>query len=118
MDMPDISLYDVHKIIEDVDFEGTPVPGLRGAFYRRPAGDRTESVGVYSYADDELFMAWGYVGEEHCRAAAARRPDGAWDAVRTGCPDVRVLRTGDEVTGLAVGLADGGVRSCGRTARP
>lgn len=88
-------------MIEDIDFEGEPVPGLRGSFYRR----RDESVGVYSYAGREVFMAWGYVGEEHCRFTAVRRPDGSWAMPRSGCPQVRVLRAADDasaVTGVEV----------------
>ncbi|MGH3713598.1 MAG: hypothetical protein ACRDT4_09100 [Micromonosporaceae bacterium] len=81
-------------MIEDIDFEGAPVPGLRGTFYRR----QNESVGVYSFAGRELFMAWGYVGEDHCRFTAVRRTDGSWAAPRSGCPQVKVLRAGDDAT--------------------
>ncbi|MGH3734798.1 MAG: hypothetical protein ACRDT6_04125 [Micromonosporaceae bacterium] len=85
-------------MIEDIDFDGAAVPGLRGAFYRR---DR-ESVGVYSYAGREVFMSWGYVGEEHCRFTAVRRPDGVWARPRHGCPEVRVLTDATGITGVEV----------------
>lgn len=87
--LPDLRQFQLHKVIDDVDFEGEPVPGLRGRFYRR----RDESVGVYDLAGQEVFMAWGYVGEEHCRFNAVRRADGIWDSPRPGCPDVTALRT-------------------------
>ncbi|MGH3648266.1 MAG: hypothetical protein ACRDTM_13965 [Micromonosporaceae bacterium] len=93
---PDLRTFRLHKVIEDIDFDGASVPGLRGSFYRR----RDESVGVYSYAGRELFMAWGYVGEEHCRFTAVRRPDGSWARPHPGCPAVRVLRNADDATAV------------------
>ncbi|WP_018351051.1 hypothetical protein [Longispora albida] len=101
-----MSEFSWHRTIEDVDFEGVPVPGLRGEFYRRPAGTGTESVGVYSYAGDEVFLAWGFVGEAHCRYAALRLADGTWDT-RRGCPRIRVLLDDGVVTGLALRTRDG-----------
>ncbi|MQA28096.1 MAG: hypothetical protein GEU94_22190 [Micromonosporaceae bacterium] len=94
-------------MIDDIDIDGVPVPGLRGHFYRRAGRGRLESVGVYSYADAELFMAWGYVGEEHCRFTAVRRDDGSWAEPYTGCPKVRVLRAeSDERAVTGVELLD------------
>jgi hypothetical protein len=46
-------------------------------------------------------MAWGYVGEEHCRFSAVRGEQG-WGQPRPGCPNVRVLRDGDRVSGFLV----------------
>jgi hypothetical protein len=106
VDLPDLTHYRPHRVVDDIDLAGVVVPGLRGSFHRRPAGSRTGSVGVYSYAGVELFMAWGYVGEEHCRFTSYRRGDGQWTAARPGCPDVHVLRDGELVTAVLVdGLA-------------
>jgi hypothetical protein len=90
-------------VIDDIDIDGVEVPGLRGAFYRRQHSAGLESVGVYSFADADLFMAWGYVGEQHCRYTAVRRADGSWAPPYSGCPKLRVLRSesdGRTVTGV------------------
>ncbi|WP_091557209.1 hypothetical protein [Micromonospora pattaloongensis] len=86
----------------DVDLDGVVVPGLSAAFHRRAAGGRIRTVGVYRYAGVELFMAWGYVGEPHCRFTAVRRPDNSWGPARPGCPPVVRLRDGGRVTALAI----------------
>lgn len=91
--LPRLAEYTPHRIVPDIDLEGHVVPGLTGEFYRRPEDGRTATVGLYRYRGDELFMAWGYVGEEHCRWTAYRRSDGAWTAPHQGCP--RVRRDGD-----------------------
>ncbi|BCJ77869.1 hypothetical protein CS0771_74130 [Catellatospora sp. IY07-71] len=87
--LPRTADYTLHRTVPDIDLEGHVVPGLTGEFYRRPEGAVTATVGLYRYRDAELFMAWGYVGEEHCRWTAYRRPDGAWTAPHAGCPRVR-----------------------------
>jgi hypothetical protein len=85
MPVPDLSSFRPHRVVDDVDLDGRVVPGLRGTFLRRAAGPRVETVGVYRYAGVEVFQAWGYVGEPHCRFTAYARPG--------GCPDVdEVLR--------------------------
>jgi hypothetical protein len=90
--LPDLSVFRRHRTLDDVDLDGTVVPGLSASFWRRPAGDRTETVGVYRYAGVEVFMAWGYVGEPHCRHTAFKGPAG-WGAIRPCCPDItEVLR--------------------------
>ena len=99
--MPDLATYRLHRVVTDTPFEGTPGPGLRAEFYHRPDGDRVASVGRCSYAGRELLLAWGHVDEEHCRHSAVRDPDGSGHAATSGCPTIRVERTGD-VTGLAV----------------
>lgn len=58
LEIPDLVTFRLHKSIPDIDVDGVPVPGLRGEFYRRERGGRTESVGVYSYRH-RVFIAWG-----------------------------------------------------------
>jgi hypothetical protein len=36
-------------------------------------------------------MAWGLVGEEHCRFTAYHREDRGWTGPRPGCPDLRLV---------------------------
>jgi hypothetical protein len=103
MQLPDLSGYQLRRTIDDIDLAGVTVPGLRGSFFRRPCGVRVRSAGVYEYGGTTLFMAWGYVGEEHCRFTALCRDDGSWEPARPGCPEVSVRRAGGRVTGLAVG---------------
>lgn len=103
MGLPELSRYALHKVIDDIDLEGVVVPGLRATFHRRAVDDRIETVGLYAYGGVELFMAWGYVGEPHCRYTAYRL-DAGWSPPHPGCPSVRVLRTAGRVTGIA--LAD------------
>ncbi|MEV1287910.1 hypothetical protein [Micromonospora sp. NPDC049679] len=102
MTLPDLSEYRPHKVVTDVDLEGVVVPGLSATFHRRAAGSRVRTVGVYRYAGVELFMAWGYVGEPHCRFTALRRSDGSWGPPRPGCPPVAKARDGGRVTALTI----------------
>jgi hypothetical protein len=103
MELPDLSGYRLHKVIDDVDLDGVVVRGLRGRFHRRTTGSGVLTVGVYSYAGAELMMAWGYVGEPHCRFNAVRRPDGSWEPPRQGCPPVARVHDGGRVTALTLG---------------
>jgi hypothetical protein len=89
--LPDLSRFEVHREAADVDLDGTAMPGLHATFHRRPAGSRTESVGVYRYAGIEIFMAWGYADEPHCRFTAYAEAHG-WGAPRRGCPSVDAVR--------------------------
>jgi len=98
VEIPDLSEFVLHKVVENVDWDGVPVPQLRATFHRRREGDRIVSVGVYELAGHPIFIAWGYVGEEHCRYTVVRRPDGGWDRPRPGCPPVRVLCGPDDDT--------------------
>ncbi|WP_033341476.1 hypothetical protein [Catenuloplanes japonicus] len=107
MNLPDLRTYRLHRTLPEADFEGVPVPGLHAEFYRRPVGDRIASVGRYSYNGRRLLLAWGYVGEEHCRYSAVRDPRRGWQPATQGCPDVRVVRDGEAVTGFAVRDARG-----------
>lgn len=100
--LPDLADFSLHKIHYDVDFDGVPVPGLCGAFYRRADGDRILSVGIYMMDGVELFKAWGYVGEEHCTHHAVTCMDGTVDGPHIGCPEVTVLREFDAVVGFVV----------------
>jgi hypothetical protein len=88
MGLPDLSLFCPYKNIDDVDLDGVVVPGLSAGFHRRAAGGRVETVGVYRYAGVEVFMAWGYVGEAHCRFTAFHEGPAGWGAIRPGCPDL------------------------------
>ena len=102
MESPDLGEFHPYKIVEDIDLEGVVVPGLRGEFLRKEHGERTATVGRYSYAGREVFRAWGYAGEEHCRYFAVIGPDGAWEMPQAGCPRVRVLTSVDGRSALAM----------------
>jgi hypothetical protein len=108
VNVPDLSTYDLHRVVEDSPVRGVAVPGLRATYYR--AGRHT--AGVYTYRGVEIFVAWGYVDEVHCRSHAFRAPDGTWEPARRGCPRVRTTpeglllrtRSGDrQVTGALAG---------------
>lgn len=112
MELPDLASYTPHKVIDDIDLEGVVIPGLRADFLRRPLSGRVATVGVYRLRGIEIFMAWGYVGEPHCRWTAYRRDDGVgggWTAPHQGCPRLRrvehalLLETGERVIELPVG---------------
>lgn len=104
--MPDLTCFVLRKVIEDIDFEGVAVPGLDGWFYRRDEGGRAASMGVYRFGGRELFRAWGYVGESHCRASALLGEDGSWIGPYGDCPEVRVHRRGQEVIGFSVRVGE------------
>lgn len=104
--MPDLTGFALHRVIEDIDFEGVGVPGLDGWFYRAEADGRTRSVGVYTFGGDEIFRAWGYVGETHCRASSLRDENGHWCATHEDCPEVRVHRRGETVIGFSVRVGE------------
>ncbi len=102
--MPDLSTYRLHRVVEDSPVWGVTVPGLRVAYYRH--GGRA-TAGLYAYQGVEIFVAWGYLDERHCRFHAFRDPDGDWEPPQPGCPRVRaqpggelVLRTGNGVRKL------------------
>ncbi|HEY8533017.1 MAG TPA: hypothetical protein VIL44_03955 [Micromonospora sp.] len=118
MDLPDVSAYRLHRVVPDIDLDGVVVPGLTATFYRRDEGDRIRTVGVYRYAGVAVVMAWGFVGEAHCRYTAVRRTDGGWDPPRPGCPPVERIESAGRISALRVGpwvfpTADGS-----RTAAP
>lgn len=104
--MPDLASFSLHKIVYDVDFDGTPVPGLHAAFYRCADGERVLSVGIYMADGVELFRAWGYLDEAHCAYHTVSCADGSPDGPHVGCPDVEVLAEDDEVTGIAITTRD------------
>jgi hypothetical protein len=97
-----LSSYRPYRIVDDVVFDGTPVPGLRAEYFRRDLGDRVATVGLYRYVGRELFQAWGYSGEPSCRFSSLHDDDGDWEPAQTGGPQVRVLRDGRLVLGLAI----------------
>ncbi|NUR73791.1 MAG: hypothetical protein HOU81_23505 [Hamadaea sp.] len=84
---PDLTLYRPHREAFDVSVEGVPVPGLHATYFSRPDSGRVATVGVYRFTGVEVFMAWGYADEAHCRWTAYRQPDGSWTEPRSGCPD-------------------------------
>jgi hypothetical protein len=100
--LPDLSQYAAHRTVHDASLEGTPVPGLRAEFFRRADGDRIATVGRYSIGGRDLLMAWGFADEEHCRHNAVRDRDGGWHPAADGCPEVKLVRDGQTVVGLAV----------------
>jgi hypothetical protein len=57
-----------------------------------------------AYDEHELFVAWGYVGEPHCRYNAVQRGNGGWYPTRRGCPVLRPLRKDGREDGEVVGL--------------
>ncbi|WP_157546773.1 hypothetical protein [Hamadaea tsunoensis] len=84
---PDLSLYRQHRAARDVTLEGVTVPGLCATYHSRPEQSRVATVGVYRFAEAEVFMSWGYADEAHCRWTAYHQ-DGVWGEPREGCPDV------------------------------
>lgn len=102
MQLPDLSGYRLHRTVDDAEFEGVAVPGLRAEFFRRGEQGRLASAGRYAYGGRELLLAWGYVDEAHCRFSAVRVDGDRWSHPMPGCPQVRVIRRGGRVTGLAV----------------
>jgi hypothetical protein len=100
---PDLAHFRAYQVIENIDLHGVVVPGLKGEFLRGTDGERATTVGRYSYSGREVFRAWGYAGEEHCRYFAVLGVDGEWEAPQAGCPRVRVLAADEgTVAGLAV----------------
>lgn len=91
-----------HATRAEVTVEGTVIPGLTVTFFRRQDGERTETVGLYTGGSRQLFVAWGYVGEPHCRYNAVRRDLGGWYPTRRGCPVLHPLREGGEVAGIEI----------------
>jgi hypothetical protein len=104
---PNLAQFRPYSVIEDIDLDGVVVPGLRAEFLRREVGGRTAMVGRYSYSGRDVFQAWGYLDEEHCRYFAVYGVDGRLEAAQAGCPRVRVLSDGSAVAGLALHSASG-----------
>jgi hypothetical protein len=104
---PNLAHFRPYRVIDDVDLHGVKVPGLRGEFLHRKIGGRTATVGRYIYAGREVFRAWGYDNEEHCRYFAVLGADGGWEPPQAGCPRVRVLADEGRVAGLALHSALG-----------
>ncbi|AEV83954.1 hypothetical protein ACWT_2487 [Actinoplanes sp. SE50] len=104
---PEMSEFELHRTEEQASLDGQRVPGLRAEFFRRADGDRVASVGRYSLGGRELLLAWGYVDEEHCRHNAVRAKSGSWFPAEAGCPDVRLIKDGQAVIGLAVRASTG-----------
>jgi hypothetical protein len=107
MYLPDLSVYDLHRTVGDSPVRGVPVPGLTATYFRRSGPGRTATAGLYAYQGVELFVAWGYAGERHCRFHAFRDLDGGWEQARPGCPRVRAVQAGGQVTGLLLRTRSG-----------
>jgi hypothetical protein len=105
--LPDLSAFELDRIVDDCSVWDVAVPGLRATYYRSVQPDRTLTAGVYAYQGVEVFVAWGYAGERHCRFHAFRDLDGKWERPRPGCPRVRPVQAGDRVTGLLVRTGSG-----------
>jgi hypothetical protein len=104
---PNLAHFHPHAVIDDIDLDGVVVPGLRAEFLRREVDGRTAMLSRYSYSGREVFQAWGYLDEEHCRYFAVYGVDGRLEAAQAGCPRVRVLSDGERVAGLALRSASG-----------
>lgn len=119
--IPDISQYAEYRVADDAILEGRPVPGLTGRYYQRQDGERWATIGVYTYAGEPLFAAWGYRDESHC-AWTSYRDGGEWTPPHRGCPrlkfadDEAVLDTGRSVIRLPMQSAspDPGAEACYR----
>jgi hypothetical protein len=107
VNLPDLSDYDLHHLVEDTSILGVRVPGLRSTFFRRIDGNRVAAAGVYTYHGVELYVTWGYADERRCRGHAFRSPDGHWLAAIPGCPAIRVREEDGQVTGLILATATG-----------
>ncbi|HCT75992.1 MAG TPA: hypothetical protein DGT23_05235 [Micromonosporaceae bacterium] len=126
--IPDISQFNPHLIIADVDLEGTVIPGLTGEFFSREESGRTATVGRYSYEGSELFIAWGYRDEPHCAWTSYRSRSGCWTPPHQGCPrvshtdDAVLIDTAEETIRLPLDRGDQGVplarRPCVAAAAP
>ena len=84
-------------------------PFLRPVTLSNRHGGRA-TAGLYAYQGVEIFVAWGYLDERHCRFHAFRSADGDWEPPQPGCPRVRAqpggglrLRTGNGVRELPPG---------------
>jgi hypothetical protein len=104
---PNLAYFRPYAVVDDIDLDGVVVPGLRAEFLRREAGCRTVMVSRYSYSGRDVFQAWGYQDEEHCRYFAVYGVDGRLEAAQAGCPRVRVLSDGSSIAGLALHSASG-----------
>ena len=98
MRVPHLADFQPYRTVENVDLHGVVVPGLRAEYLRRGRLIAT----AYSYAGRELFAAWGYAAEEHCRYFAVVGPDGAWEDPQPGCPRARALRVDGRLLGVGV----------------
>jgi hypothetical protein len=111
--LPDLSVYDLDRVIEDSPVWGVAVPGLRVAYYRR--GPRS-TAGVYAYQGVEIFVAWGFADERHCRFHAFRDPAGDWEPPQPGCPRVRARQGGGLLLRTRNGLRELPDQSAGAVA--
>lgn len=94
--------FERHSTREPITAKGVVIPGLRATFYRRRVGTRTQTIGSYTLDARELFVAWGYADEPHCRFNAVHRHNGGWHPTRRGCPVLHPMRERDQVTGLRI----------------
>jgi hypothetical protein len=84
-------------------------PGLVQRVYTRPDGERTASVGVFSWRNRLVYLAWGYADEPHCSFHAVISPQQVVGEIQSGCPDMKAI-TDD--SGLIVDIQLSGTRVC------
>ena len=98
--LPDLAGHRRYRVVEDAPVWGVAVPGLRAVYWRRDHDGRTATVGVFTFQQLPVFMAWGYADEQRCRYHSFRTQDGGWEQPRPGCPRIRAIQHDGTVTGL------------------
>jgi hypothetical protein len=92
--LPDLSDYRLVRTVSDAPIDGLTVPGLRVLYFDRVRRAGTATAGVYSFRCAEIFVAWGYARETHCRYHAFRDRRGEWEPPLPGCPKVWLIPDG------------------------
>lgn len=96
--IPQLADFEPYRIVDDVDLHGVVVPGLRAEYLRRG----TRIATAYRYRDRDLFVAWGYAQEEHCRYFVVLGADGCWEEPQAGCPRARAIKVNGRLLGVGV----------------
>ena len=78
------------------------LPGIKAEFFKRKAGTREESVGIFSHKGKVLYSAWGFIDEPHCRFNAVQKDNGTWYATRKGCPQKTLIKKGQKIVGFKI----------------
>lgn len=98
MRVPHLADFEPYRIVDDVELHGVVVPGLRAEYLR--SGRKLATA--YSYNGNDLFVAWGYAEEEHCRYFAVVGVDGLWEDPQAGCPRARAIKIQGRLLGVGV----------------
>jgi hypothetical protein len=98
MRVPQLADFEPYRIVDSVDLHGVVVPGLRAVYL----WNGKEIATAYSYGRRDLFAAWGYDDEEHCRYFAVLGADGRWEDPQPGCPRARAIKIHGRLLGVAV----------------